>query len=157
MHACLSVDLETKPKAPINVMETTYYSIYLLSPQHFIQSSLLLGGEAGPTIGTKVLFSILQHTYVLKRRQLFLLLSSFEASLGGPSVFTVTGLTFSTPGPQGLFRPPTIYPETVHGAPVEMMPMERITYRLIQLEEIFSCKSIRWLQILTSIVASQLY
>ena len=44
--------------------------------------------------------------------------------------------------------------ETAHGAPVQGAPMNWINDGLIQIEEIFLCKSIRWLHVLTSIVAS---
>ena len=54
---------------------------------------------------------------------------------GCPPVFTITGLSFSAPG-QALFRQP-ICSETVHSAPVQATPMDRINYCLNQLEEVF--------------------
>ena len=54
-----------------------------------------------------------------------------------------------------VLRPPLICPATAHGAPVQMMSMDRINVCLIQVEEIFLCKSIRWQHVLASIFANK--
>ena len=71
---------------------------------------------------------------------------------GDPLVFTITGSTFSAPG-HWWFRSP-VCSEAAHGTPVQMTPIDRINYCLIQIEEIYLCKSIRWLPVLASIAAS---